>query len=36
MMRAEWHIHTIMILFGLFISALMTLLWKRHRHDEVH
>lgn len=36
MMRAEWHIHTIMILFGLFISTLMTLIWKRHRHDVVH
>ena len=36
MMRAEWHIHTIMVIFGLFISILMTLLWKRHRHDVVH
>ncbi len=36
MMRAEWHIHTIMILFGLFISALMALVWKRHRNDVVH
>jgi hypothetical protein len=36
MVRADWHIHTIMIIFGLFISALMTLIWKRHRYDEVH
>lgn len=36
MVRAEWHIHTIMIIFGVFISALMTLIWKRHRNDEVH
>ena len=36
MVRAEWHIHTIMIIFGIFISALMTLIWKRHRNDEVH
>ncbi|MEW6133403.1 MAG: lysophospholipid transporter LplT [Pseudomonadota bacterium] len=36
MMRAEWHIHTIMVIFGLFISALMTLIWQRHRRDVVH
>ncbi len=36
MIRAEWHIHTIMAIFGLFISAMMTLIWKRHRHDVVH
>ncbi len=36
MIRADWHIHTIMIIFGIFISVLMTLIWKRHRYDEVH
>lgn len=36
MIRSEWHIHTIMVIFGLFISALMALIWKRHRHDVVH
>jgi LPLT family lysophospholipid transporter-like MFS transporter len=36
MVRADWHIHTIMIIFGIFISGLMTLIWKRHRHDQVH
>ncbi len=36
MMRAEWHIHTIMIIFGLFISAVMALIWQRHRYDVVH
>lgn len=36
MVRAEWHIYTIMIVFGVFISGLMTLIWKRHRNDVVH
>jgi len=36
MIRAEWHIHTIMIIFGLFISAVMALIWQRHRYDVVH
>lgn len=36
MTRADWHIHTIMIVFGVFISGLMTVLWKRHRQDIVH
>ena len=36
MVRAEWHIHTIMIVFGLFVSALMSLIWKRHRSDLVY
>jgi MFS transporter, LPLT family, lysophospholipid transporter len=36
MVRADWHIYTIMIVFGVFISGLMTILWKRHRGDVVH
>jgi MFS transporter, LPLT family, lysophospholipid transporter len=36
MVRAEWHIYTIMIVFGVIISGLMTLLWKRHHNDIVH
>lgn len=36
MMRAEWHIHTIILVFGLFISTVMTAIWLRHRHDVVH
>lgn len=36
MARADWHIHTIMIVFGVFISGLMTVLWKRHSGDVVH
>ncbi|MDP2111898.1 MAG: lysophospholipid transporter LplT [Thiobacillus sp.] len=36
MMRADWHIHTIIWVFGLFISSVMTMIWLRHRHDVVH
>ncbi|MFP5381789.1 MAG: lysophospholipid transporter LplT [Gammaproteobacteria bacterium] len=36
MMRADWHIHTIIWVFGLFISAVMTAIWLRHRNDVVH
>ncbi len=36
MVRAEWHIHTIIWVFGLFISVVMTTIWLRHRHDVVH
>lgn len=36
MIRAEWHIHTIMIVFGIFISVIMALIWKRHHNDVVH
>lgn len=36
MIRADWHIHTIMALFGLFIITLMTGLWKRHHNDVIH
>jgi MFS family permease len=36
MMRAEWHIHTIVLVFGLFISTVMTAIWLRHRNDVVH
>lgn len=36
MVRAEWHIHTIIWVFGLFISSVMSLIWVRHRNDVVH
>lgn len=36
MMRADWHIHTVVWVFGLFITSVMTLIWLRHRKDVVH
>ncbi len=36
MVRNDWHIHTIVWVFGLFISAVMTAIWLRHRNDIVH
>jgi len=36
MMRADWHIYSIIWAFGLFISSVMTLIWLRHRNDVVH
>jgi MFS family permease len=30
------HIHWVITLFGLFISLVMTIIWRRHRNDEVH
>lgn len=36
MVRADWHIHTIMWIFGLFISSVMAVIWLRHRHDVVY
>lgn len=36
MLRADLHIHTVMLMFGLFISVFMTGLWKRHHNDVVH
>ena len=36
MVRADWHIHTIIWVFGLFISSVMTAIWLRHRNDVVH
>ncbi len=36
MVRADWHIHSIIWVFGLFISGTMTAIWMRHRHDTVH
>ncbi|MCP5276915.1 MAG: lysophospholipid transporter LplT [Thiobacillus sp.] len=30
------HIHWVIVAFGLFISAAMTVIWRRHRNDEVH
>ena len=36
MMRADWHIHTVVWVFGLFITSVMTVIWLRHRKDVVH
>jgi xanthosine utilization system XapX-like protein len=36
MVRSDWHIHLIILAFGLFISTVMTAIWLRHRHDVVH
>ena len=36
MVRADWHIHAIIWVFGLFISLMMTVIWLRHRNDIVH
>jgi hypothetical protein len=30
------HIHWVIVSFGLFISLAMTVIWRRHRYDEVH
>lgn len=30
------HIHWVIGIFGLFISLVMTVIWRRHRDDEVH
>jgi hypothetical protein len=29
------HIHWVITIFGLFISLVMTLIWRRHRDDQV-
>lgn len=29
------HIHWVIVTFGLFISAAMTVIWRRHRYDQV-
>ena len=36
MVRADWHIHAIIWVFGLFISSVMSAIWLRHRNDVVH
>lgn len=36
MMRADWHIHTVVWVFGLFITSVMSVIWLRHRNDVVH
>jgi MFS family permease len=36
MMRADWHIHTVIGVFGLFITSVMSVIWIRHRNDVVH
>lgn len=30
------HIHWVIAAFGLFISLVMTIIWRRHRFDQVH
>jgi len=30
------HIHWVIVTFGLFISLAMTVIWRRHRDDQVH
>ena len=30
------HIHWVIVSFGVFISLAMTVIWRRHRYDEVH
>jgi hypothetical protein len=30
------HIHWVIAAFGLFISLVMTVIWRRHRFDQVH
>lgn len=35
MVKADWHIHTIIWVFGLFISSVMTAIWLRHRNDVI-
>lgn len=35
MVRADWHIHTIIWVFGLFISFVMGAIWLKHRRDIV-
>jgi len=30
------HIHWVIATFGLFISLVMTIIWRRHRFDQVH
>jgi hypothetical protein len=34
MIRAQLHIDTIAVLFGLLVASVMYLLWRRHRHDQ--
>ena len=36
MMRADWHIHSVIWVFGLFITSVMSVIWLRHRKDVVH
>jgi cytochrome c oxidase subunit IV len=36
MLRANLHIFSIVVIFGLFISVFMALLWRRFRDVEAH
>jgi hypothetical protein len=34
MLRAGLDVHAIVVIFGLGVALAMTLLWRRHRHDQ--
>jgi MFS family permease len=34
MIRAQLHIDTIIVLFGVLVSGVMYVLWRKHRHDQ--
>jgi hypothetical protein len=36
MIRAQLHIETIMVTFGLLVASVMYVLWRRHGHDQDH
>lgn len=36
MVGHQVHIHWVIVAFGLFISLAMTVIWRRHRFDQVH
>jgi MFS family permease len=36
MVGHDVHIHWVIVAFGLFISLAMTVIWRRHRDDQVH
>ncbi|MGH8728642.1 MAG: lysophospholipid transporter LplT [Burkholderiales bacterium] len=36
MLKADFAINTIVVMFGLLISITMLFLWRRHRHDQNH
>ena len=34
MIRAQFHIQTIAVVFGVLVASIMYVLWRRHRHDQ--
>jgi MFS family permease len=36
MIRAEMHINTIILAFGLLVAGVMYLVWRKHGHDQDH